>query len=462
MAAAAAPLSDAHLKLLAVEACVSARPFVLPVLRARSATLTAETLLRLLLTFLPETLPPREYAPIVRAIADGTVPQDVEVAPSSITRLSKAAASKRADELHLLPLRSPKDRSGDSAPLIQFLFHRAHRIDSETGLQPLILELLFPFLEVSETLRLWVVSTVLPLLRFNYEFYQEKTPLVLDDVDIFDPFRAVNTFLSAIDHYCVGRDLRCLVGPWMYNRQRWKTGSGWQEVNEWLVRISQKDFDLATDVVDQWAGPGDVDLGGYAEHTPERGEVEAYAQAAMAVVYAAVDDAAVLDQSCLILSKVATLLRVNDLQIHNLELEPLSLDLGSIPGASRTSLLRNMLLYPSNALTVPSITTVRFLDAILASARTLTTLGRRLSVRQTVDVCLLSNEERQLVEFSMLIESLKHSKNLEWWRIREQFLWLRDWGSPDRTGHGLYWRVPLDVLEKETLQAMLLAKGTPT
>jgi hypothetical protein len=86
----------------------------------------------------------------------------------------------------------------------------------------------------------------------------------------------------------VGRDLKGLVGPWMYGDTRWKrrrlssSGEqsvapldetpvenqkyiGWEEAFRWITRQARTSWKTAVRAIEQWDGPGDIDTGGYEE-----------------------------------------------------------------------------------------------------------------------------------------------------------------------------------------------------
>lgn len=175
-----AGLSGAHAILLASHLCACGQVAALPRLQAQfPGYLPLERVLRLLLTFLPESIEPHYYTPMVQELVDASSSfsalSEGDIDLSSVKDLSEAAARKRVRKLRLLPLKYRDDDSDDTTdPLAQFLIHRAHRIDAETSLQPFILELILPFYERSPVLRTWLISTLIPLLRLNYEYYPTK------------------------------------------------------------------------------------------------------------------------------------------------------------------------------------------------------------------------------------------------------------------------------------------------
>ncbi|ODH19658.1 hypothetical protein ACO22_06162 [Paracoccidioides brasiliensis] len=508
-------LSDAHLILLAVELCITGDVSALPRIQSYfHASPREDIFFRIILTFLPESTEPCRYIPVIQSLANGSSSKpaetDDDIDTASVRELSKTAARKQVQRLHLLPLRYPRHSTDEScSSLVQFLLHRAHRIDSESGLQPFIIELLEPFIPTSTYLQTWVISTALPLVRFNYEYHCENdVSLSLEIIQSLDSESAVNILLSKTDR-CdkggdVGRDLRGLVGSWMYgharskrrrlnhlehsgsigifdnqNSSRGSRTSGWQDVNEWLLSTSIRDFPLAVEAVEQWSGPQDMDLGGYSDHgepvlSDEETELALnYGQAALAAIYAATETTSeTLDGSCRILCRIASLLEIpghSVLHIYEKELYPLNLDLTSLSDISRGAILQNALLDPFNPLTYPTSQSISFIDAILVSIRTLIGFGHGISCRTAADISLLASDEMQLSEFRRVLGTLHqdHKTGLDWRKIRLQLLWLRNWGLSDqsrkndaksRAGHGLFWRIPLVLLEGDILKAMLNAR----
>ncbi|KZZ94444.1 protein transporter Sec39 [Ascosphaera apis ARSEF 7405] len=491
-------LSDAHIVLLAVQQCLHRNISTLPYLRSRSRqVLTPELCYRIILTFLPETVHPNEYTYILEKLdqdaVDDREPVDLDV--GAVTNLSASKAAKRVNRLKLLPLRCPGahiDIENDNKKsLVEFLIHRAHRIDSETGLQPYILELVGPFLHISTSLRDWTVSTVLPLLRLNYEYFPDRIAgnLSLHIIESFDAASAVNFLLSGTETQAhggqVGRDLRGLVGPWIYgacankrrkSKQNDYSGSidDWNEINEWLLSTSRRDFELAVEAVEQWGGPSDVHFGGYlgdqASPMPQSLLDELrkrYAQTAIACIYATTESGPeVLAGSSKMLSRIAHLMGYDGnlhLYINTPDLRPIPLDHASIPSIARPHLLQNSLSHPSNVLTSPNQHTFAFLDALLVSIRTLNKLGHVITCRTAADVCLLADEELQMLEFKSILEAFKLEKKgkRDWSATRDMLLWLRDWcreGSQRVPGRGLFWRLDQNEIEKLILQSMLLGE----
>lgn len=480
-------LSDAQAILLACELCAAGNVNPLPRLRQQFPTsLTTERLFRIILSFLPETTPPSHYTPILEDIDRNELSENSNgpVDVSSIKEVKEAEARTRVRRLRLLPLGY---RSGESAAdlLTGFLVHRAHKIDAETGLQTFILDLLLPFYDRSETLRRYLVSLILPLLRANYEYYPDREEkLSLQVFDSLDTATSINLLLSmtasnttAID---LAQNLRGLAGPWISGRAQSKRrklsheanefSADWQIVNEWLLSRSLVEFENVARGIIDWDGPEDVDSGGYLLEDETSDEIDAikrsYGQAALAIVYATDLGRGSLESSFRITSKVENLLELDsNLQIEfdTEQLPAFEVDVNMLSTASKALLLQNALLKPNNSLTVPTPQSVGFLQILLVSLRVLRAYGYNTSCRSAATVCLQNGEEAQALEMhgviNMIVKQAKPGQ--DWRKIREQILWLQDWGSGSAKSeyNGLFWRVSRTAVETEILRAMMTAGG---
>ncbi|RAL00723.1 secretory pathway Sec39 family protein [Aspergillus ibericus CBS 121593] len=501
-------LSGAHAILLATHLCATGDVAALPLLQAQfPAHLPLERVLRIILTFLPESAEPSTYTPVLQALVDGgQLETDGDgINTASVKDLPEPIVRKRVRKIRLLPIQHPDDEdSQDPADLLtQFLIHRAHRIDSETALQPLVLNLLLPFYPHSEALRTWLISSLLPLLRLNYEYYpsQDET-FSLDILESMDNSIAINVLLSMTgatkSSMDLVRNLRGLVGAWMYGSNRSKrrrlnetaqensitlpqdeaqpkttAGVGWQQVNEWLLARSLVDHESAVNAFVNWDGPEDVDLGGYAEENEGLSADELrdlrtrYGQTGLAVVYANADPSPpALDGSIRVLARIAEFLKLEEylfLSPDISELPKVQFDPELVSLASRVSFLQNALLVASNPLTRPSASSISFLSAICLSLRILNELDHPIPCRTAATLCLLNNEETQLLELRSVVASVvRHAKaGRDWSKTRQQLLWLRDWqgnyqdSADAHNCHGLFWRVPRNTVEAEILKALL-------
>ncbi|KAI1949820.1 hypothetical protein LOZ07_003487 [Ophidiomyces ophidiicola] len=500
--------SDAHFLLLAVQLCTDGDISQLPDLLQRCRNPPSlEPVLRIILTFLPESVEPSRYIPVLNLLSNTTsnASEDLEIDTSAIADLSETEARKQVRRLRLLPLQYPGHPDElEAGPLTRFLIHRAYRIDNEFGVQTFLLDLLSPFCETSDLLRSWVISTILPLVRFNYEYHPDKDGIIsLELLESLDCKSAVNTLLSSAESYenggKVDQDLRGLVGPWIYGHNQAKrrklhkddqasseTGQeeghsyqkDWQEVNEWLLSTSLRDFDLAAETVVRWAGPEDICLGPYKDASvaiPEKLKHELasnYGQAAFAAIYSLSEcKTKAFEGVCRILTRISSLLEIDGystLQIHRDELLPILPH--SIPdNIRRQNFSHTSLLQSTNPVTYPTPKSMSFLDSILASIRTLNSFSYSISPRQAAELCLFVDEESQLSELREVIEALKRdSKPTQDWRsVREQLLWLRNWGSEQgpatdgdstESASGLFSRIPLSRFEEEILSSLLMAK----
>ncbi|CAG8898244.1 unnamed protein product [Penicillium egyptiacum] len=505
-------LSDVHAILLATHLCAGGNVADLPILQARFPhCFPLERLLRIILTFLPESTEPSQYTSVLRELASSSNPpsDDRPIDTSAVQDLSEPFARKRVRKLHLRPLQRPdeEDEIASADPLTKFLIHRAHLIDLETALQPLILDLIVPFYEHSPIIQTWLISSLLPLLRLNYEFYAHRDETIsLEILESMDDQTAVNILLSLMsskeNNMDLVNNLKGLIGPWLYGGNRSKRrrlneaaqqssvafieGSekpratelaGWEHVNEWLLSRSLVDRDSVVSAFTHWDGPSDVDLGGYENAGTQLSKEQArdlqvrYGQSGLAVMYAHADSSmAVLEGSFQILTRVAKLLDLEDSSYltPDSELPSVHYDIGSISSTSRASLLQNSLLRPTNPLTRPSPPSISFLSALLLSLRILTELGHLVPCRVAANMCLHSTEEMQLAELKNVVNSIVKQSNLDqdWSRVRQGLLWLRDWQAEQSdyawdepsTYHGLFWRIPRDTVETEILKALLAAK----
>lgn len=503
-------LSDPQAILLAADLCASGNVSGLLELNQQFPdALPRERLFRIILTFLPESTTPQYYTPVLQCLADGISSslEPKEVDTTLVKHLPEAVARKRVKRLRLLPLpyQGWKEPTHPADPLTQFLIHRAHRIDAETGLQTVIVDLLLPFYERSKLLRIWLISRLLPLLRLNYEYYPDKEETTsLDVLESMNEQSAINILLSMTgpnaDSADLVRNLRGLVGPWIYGENQLGCRgasspsakhssilhitadetelSGWKEVNEWLLSHSLVDFSRVAGAILSWKGPEDIDLGGYEGNKELENNAsihlrKLYGQTGLAIVYAnANTDKQILEASFQIVSNVSCLLDLagDVMRPHDPNLRSLHLDIGSISSASKASLLQNTLLLGSNQLTSPNPHSVAFLNALLLSLRTLGDLGYHTSCREAATVCLQSNGEEQFVALRNVFETVVRQATPEqdWKTKRQQLLWLQNWQTAPPTNkgrqkqeyHGLFWRVPSDMIETEILKAMLAVGGT--
>ncbi|KAK6954189.1 hypothetical protein Daesc_004154 [Daldinia eschscholtzii] len=467
-----------------------------------SKVLRQDLLLRILLTCLPETLPPSQYVSLVQHLESGTLETDVEpreIDWSSVEDLTDEEAARKVRKLRLLPLAwegAPKDESQDFISL--FLIHRARRVDEEAGLLAQLPDLIVPFLDHAPAIRTWMVSVLLPLLRRNHEYYpRHPAAQTLSTFERMSDEAAVDLLLSQTganqeDLPHIGRDLRGLIGPWLYNDARWARGDenrrsseqdqpasytlcpGWEHVLEWITTQASKSWGVAVRAIDQWDGPGDIDLGGYASmwlEDDEQGHLEQrYARAALASAYL-IPEASVeaLTGVNSIVTKIMALLDQDPcptLQVASSLLPPYTDPNGEqLLLAKNATYMRNNLLAESNPLTAPNETSTQLLHILTLSAFILTKANASCTVRKAGELAFLRDEQEQKAMATTYINNLSDngpkSDDKYWIRTRNELLWLRDWGaeevqgSPNARVQGVFSQLRKEFLEVECLKAFL-------
>ena len=481
--------------------------------------LKLEFVLRILLTFLPESTDPALYRDLLNSLSAGLSPESVGTQPLIVTlpeeELSEDDAVERVQKLHLLPLADPETSFNGSPDLLTtFLLHRAHRIDSETGSLPLVAQLLAPFADHSEFLRTWMISTLCPVLRLDYEYYPHRAPpYSLQQFERLDGAPAIDSLLSQTaqsrvgdEQPDIGRDLRGLVGPWIYGenerkrrrlsvRRRRRNSvaaslygaeaesdeidssehafGGWAHVNEWLLHLAVRNFPRAVDAVVQWDGPGDVDYGEWGAELPEKSReglrlsTEQYTQASLAAIYATSSSSVeILEGSRNILAHVA-----QRMDLHSpppLDVPDTASNANISPEyfktLSHTHFLHDSLLGAQNPLTRPSQPSISLAFCLLASAHVLERFGHSKSCKSVTELSLSGSESDQLVDLRKVLYKLQAEAREEksWETIRQQMLWLRNWSwlpnvQDSDNPRGMYCKIRRVDLEIEILKVFLNA-----
>ena len=505
-------ISRAHIILEAVRYTSNADiPALRQLTATRPDTLKLETTLRILLTYLPLGTEPALYTEFLRDLPTLSSSPSQQLTTELSTQhreiVSDEEARLRVRRLHLVSLVAesiPQDEEAD--PLTHFLLHLAHNIDAETGSLELVWQLLEPFVDHSEYLRTWIVSNLLPLLRLDYEYYPHSgLSHTLKEFENLDATLAVQSLLSKAvqlsdpgDTQKIGRDLRGVVGPWMYgegsrkrrklnqrtrrkssittsnatgrqsNTQDAKNESDWSCVNDWLLDLSIRDFQRTVDAVVQWDGPTDVDYGNWSSRSQSLGEdslrtaTKRYAQAALASLYAT--NSASLET---IIGSHRALLQVAKLTDHN---EPPDLKRTDTPvvsgisrdymnGLSHAHLLHNALLSPRNPFSLPSDNSISLFNLILTSSYKLLNLGNLKASRAVAGLALFSSEADQMAELRKTLHKLKQEKMdaAVWASIRRQVLWLCNWEQSlySKAPQGVFSKIARVDVENELLRSML-------
>ncbi|KAL3419608.1 secretory pathway protein Sec39 [Phlyctema vagabunda] len=513
---AAIGLSPAKAVLLAVQLSRKSEIQNLRDLIAQNRTaLKTNIILRILLSHLPETLESAAYVPFLEDLAANEIVGDPEtkIDSSSIDQLDEFEAKKRVKKLHLLPLEwphAPADIPDDS--FVQFVIHRSLCIDKNTGLILQLPELLIPFLDRSELLRSWTISTILPLLRFYYEYHpHDATALTIAELEELDDRAGVllllsktanNSHLGSNNQKTAGRDIRGLVGPWMYGESKSKRRkiqeipspeaqliapldaedsenyrrTGWEEVFKWITSQAITSWRTAVDAVEDWDGPSDIDLGGledgsvWLDETEQQYLERRYARATLAAAYLVSEGSTeALTGVHRILARIITLLdldRIPPVSAAAALLAPIPhLDDNGILLPQNAKFLRNSLLDESNPLTSPNEDSIRLLHALLISAYILSKSGQSCTIRRAGELVLQQDEADQKSEFRRLIYTIGNGPKADdkyWVKTRNEILWLRDWGAEELAegvdadrGRGIFGLVRTNFLEAEILKVLL-------
>ncbi|KAF5700681.1 transport sec39, partial [Fusarium globosum] len=502
--AAHVTLGPAKLVLLAVHfATVADIDGLAYLIGQHGVILRPELLLRIILTYLPETLSPAVYVPLIQAIASGESPSqtnsDCQLDTSSVQSITEEQASRKVKKLHLLCLKNtdvPLTLALEADPLTSFLLLRAYRMDEEAGMLPQVPDLVAPFLQHSQELHTWMISTVLPLVRRNYEYYPQR-PIRYSLLEFQNlPDRMAIDYLlaetGAVDDEfsLAGRDLSGLVGPWLHNESRWKREAfdqdvsnktdaatelscpGWEQALEWLASKAATSWPVALKAIESWDGPSDIDLGNDAGSWLQENQQQyldrSYARAVLASAYLVSDaDVGALEAAFRICNKIRSLLDEDSditLQsaVENLATVP-PFDMDAFGGAKAATNLRNDLLQSSNPLTTPKEESLDLLPALIQSAYLLTQSGAPCTVRKAGDLAFIQDQQEQKSQIGRLIRNLPTRASEDdgfWIRARKEILWLHGWGnSPKSTGdqtlQGIFGNVTLEFVETELLKAML-------
>lgn len=464
-----------------------------------SSVLRKELLLRILLTYLPETLKSEEYVSFVEEVETGDYQphEHWEVDTSAVDQLSEEEAVKRVRRLHLLKLTWPNAPTEvENDPLTLFLLRRAYKVDEEAGLLTQLPDLLAPFLDHSPYLRTWTISILLPLLRRNCEYYpQNSVPITLAEFEQLGDAAAVDLLLSQTgveeDFTNVARDLRGLIGPWMYSDKRWTTRTaeadggensdeggeicpGWEQMLTWLTSQAATNWRVAVEAIDHWHGPEDVDLGGYGQMwmTDQKQQYleRRYARAGLACAYLVPEATTEALTGAYTLALEVTKLMddpLPPLQTATSNLSPVP-DFGStnIMFPKNVTFLRNNLLDEINVLTKPSELAVALLSALVVSAFLSTRAGSPITVRKAGELAFLRDEREQKAEFLKLIHTVSErgpsSDDRFWIKARNEILWLRDWGAEEEEGTnedehycGIFGQLEKVFIEIEMLKSLL-------
>ncbi|KAI6847907.1 secretory pathway Sec39 [Hortaea werneckii] len=510
----------------------------------RLDVLDPELVLRILLTYLPESLEPKEYTKYAEEVASRLYldyeREEVEVDISPVKDLTPEQAQKRVKKLHLPDIKPPTfpPHAPDDL-LTRFLCHRSYRIDEQTGLVNLVPQLVEPFLDRNGFLRTWYISVVLPVLRLQFEYYpgeetaqaiglreferlegKEGTNFLLrraetQSADAIGPGEVTPSELSK-NKPTIARDVKGLVGPWMYGHterkrrkldqgrqghdaaepdgrqnddeadlsrrtrkislsgvtQEDKTGHDWEYMYRWLVLHAVSNFPLVTSCIEEWDGPGDVDFGGfdqgqgkYLEEDLQRKLELQYAQAAFASCYAAQSDTQETVKSAHgVLARLAELmdfipppdLATSVESLPKLERHAAKLD----ESQTVADLAPSTLLKPEHPLTTPRFETYMLLQMMVYTAYQFSGLGHPISLVSVAKLHFYANAEEQLAVLTRILRGLSKSgarkDDAQWTSDRAKLMWLWNWGIDNDDPNAKTGAGVLGKIDKEDFEEEML------
>ncbi|TKA78208.1 hypothetical protein B0A55_03765 [Friedmanniomyces simplex] len=505
----------------------------------RSDVLEPELILRILLTYLPESVEPKEYTSYVEEVASRLYldyeREEVDVDLSPVKDLSEEQAQKQVKRLHLRECRPPSFPSHAPNDLLtRFLISRGILIDEQAGLLNLVPHLVEPFLPRNEYLRTWYISVALPVVRLELEYYGDQLDskvrqMGLSDFADQDAAKGVDFLLRKalemdgtvpmVNHSntSIGRDVKGLVGPWMYGhteRKRRKlnlkaqdgngsppassgrggpdgtarkvpidgitaddkTGHGWECMFKWMVENAKRDLTVIAHLIEDWDGPSDVDLGDFSEAGRDYIDEDVlrklelqYAQAAFAACYAAEGDSQEIIRGAHgILARLAELLDFvppPDLassvdSLPRVERQVPALD---IP-RNHSDLAPENLLEPDHPLTTPRMETYMLLQMVMYSTYQLAGLELEIALIDVAKLLFHASAEEQLAVLQKVLHGLTdhgtRKDEAEWDAQRKKLTWLWNWGinvddEHAQTGAGVLGRVNRKVFEEEMLKVFV-------
>lgn len=514
MSMATLDLLPAKVILLAVQAAIRADIRTLRALLATHPKTLHDLILRILLTYLPECLDSSEYVQLLIEYDSGHVSGNETIIDTTpIEGLSNAAASKNVRKLRLLSLRMDQaHHDAPEDPLILFLLHRAYRIDQQTGLIAQLPQLLAPFLERSDYLRDWVLATVLPLLRRNYEYHPAETET--QSIEWFEGLgtvEAVDFLFSKTMHNDNGnepndstlsRDLRCLAGPWLYGNNQWKRRKvslsemgaqtvmplkgavpsqcsqyhDWDAVFAWIINQNSASYIAVSNAIEQWGGAADVDLGSYGDSDAmlsqeNRRQInERYGHCALTASFRMPGDSMpALSEAHRILRNVITRLKlpsISSLEAAAGRLAPVpDLSEDGKPVREHIEELLSFLKNDEQDFSAPTQVAVDLLQALITSSYLLLKAGAHTSIEKTGSMLHNQPESYQHTVLKEYLQKLGGSAGADdklWVSARKEVLWLHDWGKPPslegattQKGRGVLGQIRRGTVEREILTALL-------
>jgi hypothetical protein len=510
---ASTTLTPAKVFLLAVQAATTADIGALRTLVAGYQSVVQNSFLRILLTFLPESVPSSDYIELLAEFSSGKVSPTPNVAidTSIIDHSNNDEALSQAKKVRLLPLRM-QDRHLDAPddPLLSFLLHRAYQIDSQSGMIDQLPTLLNPFIDRYDYLRKWFLGSVLPLLRLEYEYHPNYTTLhtiswfeglTTKDAVEFLLSRALPTDIPTTNGInFLLRDLRGLIGPWLYGCNQWARQQAasaqyagqtvrplddvaddstqsffdWQVVFRWLISQTEQFPSILPATVIKWQGPGDVDLGGYGQadqiiNGADQKVLQGYYGNCGLVI--AVKTAETTGASLQTAATVESIVRsrlglppLAELQRSVVQLEPIP-NLGDDTSTEQEQIVSSLSYLSGEipAFKIPSDATFAVFQAMLITGSLLKHIDSAFPLERVGDLMIRLDEHNQRSAMSLYMgEAVKGAtgNDRQWTRMRQEVLWLHDWGRKFKVEEGAIphkGRGILGILTVEQIESTFLS-----
>ncbi|KAL5627519.1 hypothetical protein BROUX41_003672 [Berkeleyomyces rouxiae] len=480
-------LSNAKVVLLAVHLATAADVDRLAGLVSRHReVLRKDVVLRILLTCLPEQVPPPLYVPLLKQLDSGVFDEyHGELDAGVVQSLSDEEAVKKARRLKLVPLvwESPVvEVQGDQVGL--FLLKRAYQIGKQPQLLGHLPGLLSPFFGRFVGLRAWFVSRVLPLIRRSFEYYpQSPAHVTLEQFQELSEAQCASLLLSQTgvtpeSSKFIGRDLRGMIGPWLQDKNQWSWSDqygrqvcpAFMQVLEWMLRQAGTNWATAAQAIEQWNGFDDIDTGSFetvpaVDQTQLHSLQQMYLQTALGCAYLAPEGTVQALRSVYdILLKVSHMLNLPELPTleqsasNPAVLEPFQTNSFIVPKLA--SYMRNGFLSASNSLTITSQASIHILQMLCVSAFLLARSGISQTIKNIGDLVFFADSHSQQIlasrYISLIANRTSHSQETEWIKAREELMWLRSWGN-ETTDHpiGVFGSVNKQFIESEFLKTLL-------
>ncbi len=226
--------------------------------------------------------------------------------------------------------------------------------------------------------------------------------------------------------------------------RRDQTGHDWEYMYQWMVAQAADKFPLITNAIDDWDGPGDVDLGGFnpgnaddylSEDVQTKLESQ-YAQAAFAACYAVTADTEeTIKGAHSILARLAMLLDFippPDLATSVDSLPKIERHAAQLEASETTAdLAPEALLTPEHPLTTPRYETYMLLQMMVYSAYQFAGLSHPISLVNVAKLHFYSSAEDQLAVLSKILRIVAkgtRKDDAHWSADRAKLMWLWNWG----------------------------------